>query len=460
MSRLRGQGYDGESNCRGELHGLKSLILKENECAYYIHCFANKLQSILVSVGTEQFEVYNLFKSVAKLVDIVGAVAKRYANLQERDVVLAFEELKNSGFLYEMKIKAFAFVGDSNLETTLIWSSVACEDSHYNTLSSLITMFASVIDVLDVIERDGYSGDDKFSASGVLDTIFSFPIVFSLHLMKTILGITSDLSKALQRRDQDLVNAMKLVKVCKEQLQMMRDNGWDSLFKEVCSFCDEHQMETPNMDNVVPRQVRYRRSDETQEITNMHYYHVELFQGVLNMILQELNNRFTETDTELLLCIVCLSPSDSFSAFNKQQLIRLAQFYPVDFSAAEIMTLADQLESYISDVRSDVRFSELNGIADLAQKMVETDKDKVYNLVYLLLTLALILPVATAKEQRVFSSINRGKVRVDTGLEDEWMSDRLIPYIESDILNSLDNETIVRRVENLKLSKRDIVALN
>lgn len=39
-----GQGYDGASNMQGELHGvLKSLIIAENECAFYIHCFAHQL---------------------------------------------------------------------------------------------------------------------------------------------------------------------------------------------------------------------------------------------------------------------------------------------------------------------------------------------------------------------------------------------------------------------------------
>ena len=51
MSRLRGQGYDGASNMQGELNGLKTLILKENEYAYYIHCFAHQLQLALVSVA-------------------------------------------------------------------------------------------------------------------------------------------------------------------------------------------------------------------------------------------------------------------------------------------------------------------------------------------------------------------------------------------------------------------------
>ena len=43
--------------------------------------------------------------------------------------------------------------------------------------------------------------------------------------MKNILGITNELSLALQRREQDIVNAMTLVKVDKHRLQTMRDDG-------------------------------------------------------------------------------------------------------------------------------------------------------------------------------------------------------------------------------------------
>ena len=43
--------------------------------------------------------------------------------------------------------------------------------------------------------------------------------------MKTILKITNDLLQVLQRKDQDIVNAMAIVKVTKQQLQGMRDDG-------------------------------------------------------------------------------------------------------------------------------------------------------------------------------------------------------------------------------------------
>jgi hypothetical protein len=36
--------------------------------------------------------------------------------------------------------------------------------------------------------------------------------------MKSVLGITNELSQTLQRKDQDILNAMKLVEVSKQRL--------------------------------------------------------------------------------------------------------------------------------------------------------------------------------------------------------------------------------------------------
>jgi hypothetical protein len=84
-----------------------------------------------------------------------------------------------------------------------------------------------------------------------------------------------------------------------------------------------------------------------------------------------LDDRFTETSTKLLLCVACLNPSDSFSAFNKEKLLRLALFfYPSKFSIVDLMVLGDQPDTYIIDLRGDDEFCGIEGIASLAEKMV------------------------------------------------------------------------------------------
>jgi hypothetical protein len=72
MSRLRGQGYDGASNMRGELHGLKTLVLAENPHAFYVHCFAHQLQLVVVAVVKGVLAVGNFFGHLNKIVNMVS----------------------------------------------------------------------------------------------------------------------------------------------------------------------------------------------------------------------------------------------------------------------------------------------------------------------------------------------------------------------------------------------------
>ncbi|KAL7258692.1 hypothetical protein ACSBR1_004744 [Camellia fascicularis] len=82
--------------------------------------------------------------------------------------------------------------------------------------------------------------------------------------------------------------------------------------------------------------------------------------------------------------------------------------------------------------------------------MVEIGRDKVYPLVYLFLTLALILPVATVTLERVFSAMNIMKNRLRNRMGDKWMNNSLVVYIERDIFDDIDNDTIMERFQKMK----------
>ncbi|XP_057734494.1 uncharacterized protein LOC130949910 [Arachis stenosperma] len=53
VENIRGQGYDGASNMRGEKNGLQALFLKDSPQACYIHYFAHRLQLALVAASRE-----------------------------------------------------------------------------------------------------------------------------------------------------------------------------------------------------------------------------------------------------------------------------------------------------------------------------------------------------------------------------------------------------------------------
>lgn len=144
------------------------------------------------------------------------------------------------------------------------------------------------------------------------------------------------------------------------------------------------------------------------------------------------------------------SARHSFLAFDKEKLIQLAQFYQLEFCSTQLLALDSQLENFILDVCYDDQFSNLNGIGVLSYKLVETRKNIVYPLVFLLLKLALVLPVATASVERAFSAMNIIKSRFRNRMGDEFLNDYLLTYIEREIFDCIDNEKIIQSFQRMK----------
>ena len=83
----------------------------------------------------------------------------------------------------------------------------------------LFTCFLfSATDVIETIIEDGLDSDQRAEATILISLLQTFEFVFNLHMMKGVLSINNELSQALQRNDQDILNAMKLVDISKQRL--------------------------------------------------------------------------------------------------------------------------------------------------------------------------------------------------------------------------------------------------
>lgn len=90
------------------------------------------------------------------------------------------------------------------------------------------------------------------------------------------MGITYLLSQALQKKSQDIVNAMNLVSSTKSPLQKLRDNGWDTFLKSALSFGETHGLEMSEMH--APYSTDISRSCQQQnDIVNEHYYYFYMY---------------------------------------------------------------------------------------------------------------------------------------------------------------------------------------
>lgn len=82
----------------------------------------------------------------------------------------------------------------------------------------------------------------------LLNVLQSFDFIFMLYVMVEILGFTNDLSVTLQNCDQDLLNTLSFFNATKQELQKMRNDGWEELISKVMKIFNKHDIDAPNTD--------------------------------------------------------------------------------------------------------------------------------------------------------------------------------------------------------------------
>ncbi|XP_050241219.1 uncharacterized protein LOC126690129 [Quercus robur] len=184
IQNIQGQGYDGASNMRGMWNVLQALILNDCPYAYYIHCFAHRLQLALVKASKQVVPISHFFLMLLFLIKIVNASCKRneqlkFANANEIARLIDLKELKTRSGLNQ--------IGTLQRTVETRWSS------HFRLVSSLLRMFTSTVEVLQNIIDDAIDGEHRAKVESAYEGLTSFEFVFILHLEKETMEITDKL---------------------------------------------------------------------------------------------------------------------------------------------------------------------------------------------------------------------------------------------------------------------------
>nr|XP_016501998.1 PREDICTED: uncharacterized protein LOC107820250 [Nicotiana tabacum] len=187
------------------------------------------------------------------------------------------------------------------------------------------------------------------------------------------------------------------------------------------------------------------------DVTYSHHLRVSIFYVVIDLHFQELNRRFDVVSTDLLLGMASLNLVNLFGNFDKNRIMRLVEYYPNEFDSIKLRDLSCQLDSFIVYARGvDKRFFGMKGISDLAKVLVKSDLHQTWPLVYLLIKLTLILPVAITFVERAFSSMNYIKSELCNNISDEFLNSCLVCYVERKIFSSVSNDAIIHRFQHMK----------
>jgi len=175
-----------------------------------------------------------------------------------------------------------------------------------------------------------------------------------------------------------------------------------------------------------------------------HHYHFDIFNATIDFQLQELDNRFSEGAMKLLILSSTLDPNDVYKSFNIDDICRLAEkYYALDFSEQEKINLRFQLKHFQLDMLNDPKLKKLSSIAELYRGLIETEKSKRYHLIDRLIRLVLTLPMSTATTERAFLAMKVIKTRLCNKIDDEFIANSLVVYIEREIFESFNSDLIL-----------------
>ncbi|KAK1368506.1 hypothetical protein POM88_034598 [Heracleum sosnowskyi] len=139
-------------------------------------------------------------------------------------------------------------------------SSFFTKKSTTKNASQVQTSEENPIPEINITRAPQPSAQGSSPSVTITHLLMSFDFVFVAHLMVAIFGITNELNVALQKHDQDIVNAMSMVDITKTSLQKMRDEVWNLHMDKVTSFMVKYGVEVPNMEAnyIVPGRRMYR----------------------------------------------------------------------------------------------------------------------------------------------------------------------------------------------------------
>ncbi|XP_076909755.1 uncharacterized protein LOC143567161 [Bidens hawaiensis] len=204
----------------------------------------------------------------------------------------------------------------------------------------------------------------------------------------------------------------------------------------------------------------YKHNEELRKLPkaagNNKYLSPSIQKDVANCFEEEvLNSIFKEIGDDIFALLV----DESSDLSKKEQMAIVLRYVDVRGLVKERfvglvhsgkIALSHQLGLYIDSVRKDERYANLNGIADLARVMVETKKHISFPLVYRLLKLTLVLPVATATVERCFSVVKNVKTKLRNRIGPDFLNACVVFSIEKEAFESVTNEAVINRFQKMK----------
>ncbi|XP_068742056.1 52 kDa repressor of the inhibitor of the protein kinase-like [Montipora capricornis] len=359
--KMRAQGYDGAANMAGVHRGVQAIIKQHVPEAVYVHCKAHSL-NLAIGHACKEPLVRNMLSTLQTIAFAFDYSAKR---------LLAFQESLPQDVLVREEMERRA-----KLRTL-------CETRWANRADSLYTFRTAYPVVVQSLETLSDDGDGK--ARGYLCSIKQVDFIIALCATEHVLSNTVSLSKMLQGKNVDLIEAAKEASVVINVMKVERDDP--SVWKEpsipLTSGRQQHRVNIPA---------------ETPDM----YWQRAVYFPLVDHLVQELTDRLLSQEDRFLGQY--LFPA-KLNAFNSGVQGKLYETYKTDLSEKK------DFDNEILRWQTKWSHSTEEKPVALTETLQHANPD-LYPNVVTIITILLTMPVSTATRERSFSTMRRVKTNI------------------------------------------------
>ena len=408
-TRICGQAYDGASVMSSCKSGVQAKIREICPKALYTHCYSHCLNlSITASCAVQ--EVRNLIAVVNEAHLFLSKSPKRQKmfELTVTNLMPTSSHSKLPGLCKTRWVERHT-----------------CFDVFLELYEPLVTFLDAIMSPHQYPELQSSDGDWKWDsetrvrAQGLKASLSSFQMIATFIITKSVLDEVKSLSSKLQKRDQDVYEALTMVKKVIKELTDIRSNINDTFslwYTEILSLAD-----SIGVSEEVPRKTSLQRNrSNIPSSTPQEHYKRTVVIPLLDSLIAQLNDRFEDSSDKYVQALLSLIPSVLISP-GKEMTEAAFSLWRDDLPLPKSLSgelvrwkrlwISSSQEAATSKVPS-----------NLLEALQSCDKDSFQN-IYYLLTVGCALPITSAEAERTFSLLRRIKTYTRSMLTEEHFSD-------------------------------------
>uniref|UniRef100_A0A2S2P6H6 Zinc finger MYM-type protein 1 n=2 Tax=Schizaphis graminum TaxID=13262 RepID=A0A2S2P6H6_SCHGA len=446
-TQLIAQAYDGAASMQGQYSGLKTRIQNENPNAIYIWCCAHLFNLVVVDTCDCCIVSKRFFGDIGCFVEFMRARKRTAIFVKWQEQLYPNDRLR--------RMKRFS---------TTRWTS------HDRVLIVINEKYSALLETLEEISDANNSDREAASiAENLLSKITSFQFILMMLFFRKLFAITSEVSRYLQSKEIDFVQAINLIDIAKNRLIDMRtEQDCKDLIDQAKLFSNKNDLNETDFPQVRPRRKKIMAGEQARDellSSPVDNFRTGVFYRILDTIISSIENRFSES-RNILKDFTLLSPerlrliknendlpSDAFKAISNWISIDLTQL------KIEYVTFSKSLDKLLNGMNINMMYQNLNNHtsdfdsendSENSENDVETSENKITCLQILKILSSYDLrnafpnlfktykalgtiPVSSASAERSFSKVKLIKTRLRSTTGQSRLESLLMLSMERDV---------------------------